>query len=169
MKIYHSIAADSLPSVLKDGLDPAANGDSTDDEAIVRTDKFLDAHRLSSVANIPLSREHALYGYLPVKDGLIDIRDGRQRPLSYFLADGSQVLLALEVHGEHCFVSDLGRYDKVKTALEAGEPTDVCRNLALDYWKTVVPLYSYTQGTVRRPEIIVTVAVKPEHITVITS
>jgi hypothetical protein len=166
MVLYHEIDRDSLDSVLADGLKRTSRGEKGDDDAIKKTDAYLDTHRPATLVHRNISRDDNIYAFLGTDKTLIDITSGAIVSLSDHKKP-DVALLRLSVGQSACYVSDLDRYDAVKHAVEHGM-TEQLDALADHYWQAVVPLEAYTTGTIIRTEVMITRDVLPSEIEQIT-
>lgn len=166
MILYHEIDRDSLDNVLTDGLKRTSRGEKGSDEAIKKTDAYLDARRPATLVHKDISRDDNIYAFLGDNKTLIDITNGLIVPLSE-RKQPDIALLRLSVEPSVCYVSDLDRYDAVKHAI-AHDMIDQLDALSEHYWQAVIPLNDYTAGTIIRPEIMITRDVLPSEIEQIT-
>ena len=163
MPLYHELSPEALRNALADGLKRTSRGDKGQDEAIKKTDTYLDRRRPDALRKHGVSRDDNIYAYLGTDRTMIDIRDGRTIPLAEH-PDPDSRLVMLSVDPSDCFVSDLDRYDTLRQAITDKKPVDL-KALAADYWQHVIPLPDYQPGSVRRPEIMVTRDLPPASLT----
>lgn len=163
MTLYHELSPDALVSALREGLRRTSRGEKGQDDAIKKTDAYLDQHCPAPLRAKGVSRDDNIYAYLGTEDTLIDIRDGRTVPLTD-RPDPTSKLLRLSVDPAHCYVSDLERYDAVKRAIDQHSDTQLAA-LATEYWQHITPLASYGPGSIRRPEIMITCDLAPHALT----
>lgn len=164
--LYHEIDPDSEEKVLLEGIQRDAKGEKTDDENI-QIDEFLDENIPPELEQLGVRRDEAVYAYLAYHGSIIDIRDGEYVPVDEFMDRNEQLLLALQVGSEHCFVSDLDAYDTLLRAMEADEQELRLKYLAAQYWDTVVPYDKYEFGTYDRPEVMIIQDISPGAIEVV--
>ncbi|HEX8389885.1 MAG TPA: hypothetical protein VF597_00500 [Candidatus Saccharimonadales bacterium] len=86
MTAYHEIASDKAEDVLKHGLKRTSRGDKGDDQSIIKTDEFLDAHCPAELKDRGVSRDDNVYAYVCVDDAIVDITDGSIVPLKDFIS-----------------------------------------------------------------------------------
>lgn len=165
MYVYHEIEAESLDTVLVDGLASGDRGDRGDDKSIVDTDKLLDRRRPQYMVDKGVSRCNNLYAFVAEDDQIIHIDDGETVSLDDFVADSSGVVLRLTVDSEKCYVSDLDLYDQIKSLVE-DDKADQAEELIHKYWQSILPLTNFDVGDVYRPEVMITYDIKPEDIEV---
>ena len=163
MIIYHEVTPESLSSVLSDGLKRTSRGAKTDDKAIVKTDKLLDAHCPEHLRAAGLSRQENIYGYLGTESSVSDIKDGSATSISKKRDQNDQVLLRLIVDTQRCWVSDLDKYDAMKTALMNKSPQQTLLELCDNYWNSLQPLDTYN-ADMQRPEVMITYNLPPSNI-----
>src|SRR5690606_9680655 len=132
-----------------------SRGEKGNDEAIIKTDKFLDINRPLSAKQAGLSRTNNVYAYIGDKVSLIDIQSGKPVPLRSCLKKQETRLLRLHVELEHCFVSDLDIYDAIKSAISHHKAV-ILAELAARYWHAVIPLREFNPGDISRPEVMIT-------------
>jgi hypothetical protein len=166
MTLYHEIDRESLDSVLTDGVKRTSRGEKGDDDAIKKTDTYLDARRPATLVQKNVSRDDNIYAFLGTDRTLIDITSGVVVSLSDRKKPDT-ALLRLSVEQNACYVSDLDRYDAVKYAIE-NNMTEQLNTLAAHYWQAVVPLGTHVAGTVIRPEVMITRDIRPSEIEQIT-
>lgn len=163
MLIYHEIDKDSLNSVKVNGLKCQSRGVKSDDEAVRKTNAFLDDRRPSHVKAANVSRQRNLYGYLGNKSWIIDIKDGSHVAVREKRSQNNLVLLRLTVNQENCWISDLDIYDALKDAIMHRQSASVLAELAARYWQAIQPLLTYDQS-VKRPEVLITRNIPPSNI-----
>jgi hypothetical protein len=161
MVIYHQLESDAWRSARYRGLQKSSRGVKGRNEQVIKTDAFLDQHRPSFLKAKGVSRNHNLYGYLGDGTNLIDIQTGKLCPATRKAAEKGQVLLQVEVAVQDCWVSDLDLYDAVKNA--SSHPISALEHAGASYWASLQPLGEY-DGSIRRPEVMITRDVGPEHI-----
>ncbi|UTX51140.1 hypothetical protein KI440_02950 [Candidatus Saccharibacteria bacterium TM7i] len=164
MKAYHEIQPDMLEAALTSGLICTARGDKGDDAAIIKTDCYLDERRPEALVREGVSRDNNLYAYACVNGAVIDITNGEHVPVKHFVARSKQRVLELEIDPKRCFVSDLDTYDALKDALTHHGNKAVLERLAKSYWDKVTVLEKCNPATFRRPEVMVTYDVPPNHV-----
>jgi hypothetical protein len=155
MVIYHEVAPDALARVKIDGLKRASRGEKGKDKLIIHTNEFLDKHCPPHLHAAGVSRHNNIYGYLGTKSSIIDIQDGSLIPLSEKGNQNNLVLLRLELNIQHCWVSDLDMYDKVRDVIAKKQPTEKILQLCRHYWNALQPLKTYKKN-IRRPEVMIT-------------
>jgi hypothetical protein len=166
MTLYHEIDRDSLDSVLTDGLKRTSRGEKGDNDAIKKTDAYLDARRPATLVQKNVSRDDNIYAFLGTDKTVIDITSGIVLCLSDRKIPDT-ALLRLSAEQNACYVSDLDRYDAVKYAIE-NDMTEQLDTLAAHYWQAVVPLDTYATGTIIRPEVMITRDIRPSEIEQVT-
>ncbi len=159
---YHEVRKDSLDSILGNGLKCAQRGDKSDG-LIARTDQLLDSRLPNELRMAGLSRQRNLYCYLAEREGAVNITDGRVTPPDSLSATSDHVVLEIMADPSKAYVSDLDRYDAVKVSVAAGDGS--AGHHADEYWKALTrwDQYSHERGF-RRPELMVTYDIPPEHI-----
>lgn len=167
MIVYHEVNPDALRIIRREGLKRTSRGDKGDDQAIIKTDKFLDEHRLEHLRVTGVSRDNNLYGYLSDGEKVIDTRDGKIITVQELNKQTDQVLLKIAIDSTRCYVSDIDAYDRVKSAIEQKRPQAELRELAHEYWGKVEKFDDYRMNACRRPEVMVTYDIRPDMITVV--
>jgi hypothetical protein len=165
MLIYHVINSDVVNSILKKGLKRSTRGEKGDDDSIKKTDAFLDNMRPKNIKKMGLSRVNAIYGYLPIHDGVADIRSGKVIATEK-IVDSGTTLLRLTVDPKRCYISDLDMYDMVKDQIR-NEDDMRLKQSAAEYWTNVTRLDKHSIDIPRRPEIMVTYDISPGDIEVL--
>lgn len=165
MVLYHEVTKDALDQTLAHGLKAAARGEKGDKSDIKQTDTHLDTHRPDSIRQLGISRDDNLYAFVGTEHSLIDITNGATLPLKDYPLEDSH-LLRLDIDLDHCYVSDLDRYDAIKAAV-ANHEVATLNELTDDYWAHVVPLRDFTIGEIARPEIMITQDVSPRDISLV--
>lgn len=163
MFLYHEISSDSLESILREGLKRTTRGEKGNDEDIIKTDKHLDVLRPSSLKDVGLSRSNNIYAFMGDANTIIDIKNGATISLEEYMTGRRSVLLRLAVSPEYCYVSDLDKYDKVKSLLLSGDDLQVSR-CAREYWNSVMELSLFQPGKVIRPEVMIVKDLPPKAI-----
>jgi hypothetical protein len=157
MTIYHQLTDDAWKRARTEGLFRDTRGEKGDDEAVRRTDLFLDERLPRSLEASLVSRCRVIYGYLGDEENLLDIQTGDSCPVKRKAQESGRVLLRLEVDPSVCWVSDLDLYDTVKNTSGSAER----EHAAATYWRALQPLGRY-DGTIRRPEVMVTTDLSPD-------
>lgn len=165
MVLYHEIDSSSLQSVLQNGLKCTHRGSKGSDKSIVQTDEYLDKHRPDTLKEAGISRGNNLYAFIGTEDTIINIKDGAIIPVQEYLCHHNSVILKLQIDAESCYVSDLDKYDALKSALSNTDERHSVR-LAREYWDAVVPLQSFHPGNIARPEAMIIRDVRPGELTV---
>jgi len=165
--VYHEIDANSLQTILKEGIKCASEGEKTKEKMIQKADAFLDTHRPEYAQKAGLSRSNNLYAYLSETNKIIDIADGEPLHLKKFLDRNNKTLVDLRVDPARCYVSDLDLYDTVKRSLELDEQNSTREHLAQQYWQKLIPLDAFENGVISRPEIMITYDIDPADIHVV--
>lgn len=166
MHAYHEITADSLKSVLKNGLKATDRGKKGDDSTIANTDKFLDERRPETIRTNGVARTAAIYAYLATGTYVIDITDGSHARIPDFIRRSEDIILELAVEPSRCYVADLDAFDAVMDAIRNNHPSEHQEQLAEKYWQTLVRLDSYRIDTFKRPEILIPYDIDPDAITI---
>lgn len=161
MKLYHEVHADTVGSILQNGMKRTSRGDKGSDKAIIKADQYLDARRSRQIKEAGVSRDDTLYAYYATEGNIVDITDGNSISLEQFVHDSKQKVVEIDVDPNRCYVSDLDTYDSLKSALEKGEKPDSVEALAKSYWLKLTLLSEYDGKTIRRPEIMITYDVEP--------
>jgi len=156
--IYHQLTDHACQLAKTQGLLRTTRGDKGDDEAIIRTDEFLDEHVPHKLANAGVRRCHVIYGYIGDSSHLIDIETGNAVPVMQKAKEAGHVLLWLETDPKVCWVSDLDLYDAVKNSNESSK----LRRAAM-YWQSLQPFAQY-DGTIRRPEVMIAADLPPQYL-----
>lgn len=151
--IYHQLTDHAWQLAKTQGLLRTTRGDKGDDEAIIRTDEFLDEHVPHKLANAGVRRCHVIYGYIGDSSHLIDIETGNAVPVMQKAKEAGHVLLWLETDPKVCWVSDLDLYDAVKDS-------DLSPKYAAAYWAALQPLTRY-DGSIHRPEVMIAADLPP--------
>jgi hypothetical protein len=163
---YHRVKSDELEQVLAEGIKQTTGGKTDDDPDIVRADEFLDTLCPEKLRDTGISRKHNIYLYYDADGFALDVFDGQMRQPQDIVKNKDDVILAVELQAERCFISNLDLYDQVKTALKS-EPIDKTELLARQYWDQVYPLVEgYKPLANERVEIMVTYDVSPDVIRV---
>jgi hypothetical protein len=166
MIIYHQVDADSIESILRDGLKTHLRGDKESNTAIAQADAYLDDHRPESIVKANVSRQNNAYGYVGVgQDQAIDITDGSIISVHDLSASEQQILVKLDVDANRCFVSNLDAFDAVKSAHSNAFDERHLQQLSDQYWRSIVPLPQFDITKTPRPEVMITYDVPPENIT----
>jgi hypothetical protein len=165
MFIYHVVNSDAVDAILKEGLKRVSRGEKGNDNAIIKTDAFLDNLRPQTIEMAGLSRNNNIYGYLPVKDRVIDIRDGKVVDKEKIINSGN-TLLQLTIDPKRCYISDLEIYDAIKDQFDSKKDTHLTR-LASKYWSNVTRLDKHDITIPQRPEVMVTYDIPVHDIRVI--
>jgi len=161
MILYHEIDGDASRDILRDGLKRTNRGAKGDDPAIIKTDKYLDALRPSPLKTAGLSRSNNIYAFIGDDDTIIDIKSGTIVALREYMSGRNSVLLQLTVHPKYCYVSDLEKYDRVKSVLASGDEVRA-RQYARDYWNSIVDFAIFEPSTITRPEVMIVRDLPPD-------
>lgn len=164
MIVYHQADSHLVPLILRQGLQLVQGEGKGDDPAIAQTDEYLDARRPEYIRQAGVNRRQNIYAYLGDERHVIRITDGAEVTLGRFITESWQVVLRLTPPLEHCYISDLDAFDKLKRALQEETCQSECGRLAADYWRRVTPAVLYVDGSIARPEVLVTRPIPPEHI-----
>lgn len=164
MLVYHEASPDKVDSILQNGLKRQSRGAKGDDIWIKKTDEYLDKRRPKQIRVANVSRDENIYAYVTTADYIVSITDGTPMPLKVFLQQASSGLVSLAIDESRCYVSDLDTYDALKNALESHDPPEKVEVLARSYWRKLTPLSTYTQGSISRPELLITYDIEPQHI-----
>ncbi len=161
-KVFHEIKSDRIENVLQNGLQLTSGGDKRDKD-INKTDEFLNEYRPKYLVQRGVDRKTNTYCYLASGNEIIDITSGESKSPQEIISDSQHALLQIEIEPGKCYVSDLDIYDQVKELLGSGNDTQAQR-LAQTYWNELQLFADYNKN-IRLPEIMVTYAVPPSHIT----
>lgn len=166
MIVYHEANPASYDTLMSDGLKCTSRGDKTDgDPSIQQTDKLLDDCRPAALRDAHVSRDNNLYAYIANGETVQDITDGAFIPVVTFIQKSKQLVLAINVVPERCFVSDLDQYDALKAAIEKKTPQTTLNQMAASYWQSLIPLSEYDVSQNRRAEVMITYDIAPTNIT----
>jgi hypothetical protein len=161
MILYHEVSNDAIQSILREGLKRNDRGEKGDDQDIIETDEYLDATQPLSLKKTGLSRSNNIYAFIGEHGSIIDIKDGSVRSLKDYMSDRDSVLLKLTVDPAYCYVSDLDKYDAVKSSYTNNDKLRAY-DYAHDYWNSVIPLAAFKPNTIRRPEVMIVKDLPPE-------
>jgi hypothetical protein len=161
MILYHEVSSDSLGNILRHGLKCTERGEKSNDESIIQADHYLDKHRPSKLKKAGLSRSSAVYAFIGTTDTIIDIKNGTIIPLNAYSAKSESAIVRLDVEVEFCYVSDLDKYDAVKSALSDGNEL-LAYNLAQEYWNSIIPFATFQPDDIARPEVMIIRDVPPD-------
>lgn len=164
MLVIHQAEPDSIQTIMKHGLKPNSPGGKGEDESIENTDQFLDGRIPSSLSKTGLTRNDAIYAYYCHEDTVIDITDGKAIARNDFIDQSDPILLQLSIDPRRAYVSDLDKYDLLKSEIINKESPRVLDNLANEYWRSVQRLDKYIPGRISRPEILITYNIPPQDI-----
>lgn len=165
MILYHEVSYDALQSILHEGLKRNDRGEKGDDQDIIETDEYLDTMQPRSLKEAGLSRSNNIYAFIGEHGSIVDITDGSVRSLKDYMSDHDSVLLKLAVEPKYCYVSDLDKYDAVKSCYANNDKLRAY-DYAHDYWNSVTPLAAFKPNTIRRPEVMIVKNLPPELISV---
>ena len=166
MRVYHEVSSNSFASVQSQGLKRTNRGAKGQDKLIIQTDEFLDSHRPKNLIKNDLRRCNNLYGYLGTKEVIVDIRDGKIKPIKNWRSD--HTLLQLTIDPTRCWIADLDRYDAIKNGVSEGVNSALV-HLALDYWENTTRLDLYQWKSIQRPEVMITYNLPPTLIQLVGS
>jgi hypothetical protein len=169
MLIYHEASPDSLEAILRSGLKRSLHGELDSSDLTIKTNELLDTCRPHSLIRLGVSRIRSIYGYLPTNTGIIDAYTGDRVSEHEKTTANHRVLLSLEVTASRCYVSDREAYEALKAATGNNDPQSSLDKLARRYWQNLIRLDRYKQGYIRRPEVMVTYDIPPEHITIVSN
>ncbi len=167
--VYHKVDPAMKDKILTEGIKREEESQKTDQQK-KKVDAFLDSHRPEAMKEQGIvSRQNAVYGYIELERGIIDIDDGEWVAVDVF-ADGSeQLLLRLTVDAEVCYVADLDLYDTIGRALELDEQDSTREHLADRYWQRLTPIGEFQASEIKRPEIMIVADISPDEIEIVES
>jgi len=162
MIAYHEVLPDTVNTVLAQGLKRTSRGAKGDDAFIIKADRYLDGNRPHDLKVSGVSRDNNIYAYVSLNNRIVDIADGTFLPLEEFIARSTHCVLQLDLDPRRCFVSDLDTYDAIKQAIQEDKEQDILERLARSYWDKLIRLINFKEGSIRRPEIMVTYDITPD-------
>lgn len=166
MIVYHEANPESYDSLITNGLKRTSRGDKTNsDPMIQQTDKLLDQRRPVSLIAAHVSRDNNIYAYVAKGETIQDITDGSFIPVVEFIQKSKQLVLAMNVDPQRCFVSDLDQYDALKIAIKQRQSQPTLHKLADEYWHSLILLSEYELHQKTRAEIMITYDIAPTNIT----
>lgn len=141
--IYHKASADSVGSILTDGLRCSRRGSGHDDPRVRQTNDLLDALRPDRLRAHGVDRNACTYCYLTVDDLVFDVDSGLLVPEPDWLAEvgnaGGSAALRLTADPDIAYVSDLEAYDELAERI-GDAPQSTVQKLARRYWERIVAL-----------------------------
>ncbi|HET6746909.1 MAG TPA: hypothetical protein VFH06_02260 [Candidatus Saccharimonadales bacterium] len=85
--------------------------------------------------------------------------------LREYMTDRDSVLLELTIDSKYCYVSDLDKYDAVKSSL-LNNNKERAFTYAQIYWRSITNLAVFQPGTIARPEVMIVKDLPPDAISV---
>lgn len=162
--LFHEIEVDERADALRRGL-LQGEGASKRGAVINKTDEFLRAFQPEHLVRAGIDRQANIFCYLTRGQQVIDATTGNVRGPAAIARDHARLMLQVEVDERRCYVGDLDVYDQIRDLLIAGELAKA-RQLALVYWRHVVPFAEYA-GQLRRPEALVTYDISPANLSMV--